>query len=41
MMEEDKIGVRIGLGSGPVFAVTNMNNVQNVCGALLSYWPAE
>lgn len=30
--EEDKIGVRIGLGSGPVFAVTDMNNIQNVWG---------
>lgn len=31
-LEEDKIGVRIGLGSGPVFTVTDMNNVQNVWG---------
>ncbi|AFU60479.1 hypothetical protein Ngar_c35660 [Candidatus Nitrososphaera gargensis Ga9.2] len=31
-VEEDRIGVRIGLGSGPVFAVTDMNNVQNVWG---------
>jgi class 3 adenylate cyclase len=32
MSEEDKIGVRIGLGSGPVFTVTDMNNIQNVWG---------
>lgn len=31
-LEEDKIGVRIGLGSGPVFTVTDMNNIQNVWG---------
>jgi KaiC/GvpD/RAD55 family RecA-like ATPase/class 3 adenylate cyclase len=30
--DEDKIGVRIGLGSGPVFTVTDMNNIQNVWG---------
>jgi KaiC/GvpD/RAD55 family RecA-like ATPase/class 3 adenylate cyclase len=30
--EEDRIRVRIGLGSGPVFAVTDMNNIQNVWG---------
>lgn len=30
--EEDRLGVRIGLGSGPVFTVTDMNNVQNVWG---------
>lgn len=30
--EEDRVGVRIGLGSGPVFTVTDMNNVQNVWG---------
>jgi KaiC/GvpD/RAD55 family RecA-like ATPase len=31
-VEEDQIGVRIGLGSGLVFTVTDMNNVQNVWG---------
>jgi KaiC/GvpD/RAD55 family RecA-like ATPase len=30
--EEDRLAVRIGLGSGPVFTVTDMNNVQNVWG---------
>jgi KaiC/GvpD/RAD55 family RecA-like ATPase len=30
--EDDQVGVRIGLGSGPVFTVTDMNNVQNVWG---------
>lgn len=29
---EDQVAVRIGLGSGPVFTVTDMNNVQNVWG---------
>jgi KaiC/GvpD/RAD55 family RecA-like ATPase/class 3 adenylate cyclase len=29
---EDKIGVRIGLGSGPVFIVNDINNNQNVWG---------
>jgi KaiC/GvpD/RAD55 family RecA-like ATPase len=29
---EDAIGVRIGLGSGPVFTVTDLNNVQNIWG---------
>jgi class 3 adenylate cyclase/archaellum biogenesis ATPase FlaH len=29
---EDSIGVRIGLGSGPVFTVTDLNNVQNIWG---------
>jgi KaiC/GvpD/RAD55 family RecA-like ATPase len=28
----DAIGVRIGLGSGPVFTVTDLNNVQNIWG---------
>jgi KaiC/GvpD/RAD55 family RecA-like ATPase len=31
-MVEDLIGVRIGLGSGVVFTVTDMNNIQNVWG---------
>ena len=30
--EEDHVQVRIGLASGPVFRVTDMNNVQNVWG---------
>jgi hypothetical protein len=25
------LGVRIGLGSGPVFTVSDLNNVQNIC----------
>jgi KaiC/GvpD/RAD55 family RecA-like ATPase len=29
---EDAIGVRIGLGSGSVFTVTDLNNVQNIWG---------
>ena len=29
---EDAIGVRIGLASGPVFTVTDLNNVQNIWG---------
>jgi class 3 adenylate cyclase len=29
---DDRLGVRIGLASGPVFTVTDMNNVQNVWG---------
>jgi KaiC/GvpD/RAD55 family RecA-like ATPase len=29
---EDSIGVRIGLGSGPVFTVSDLNNVQNIWG---------
>jgi KaiC/GvpD/RAD55 family RecA-like ATPase/class 3 adenylate cyclase len=29
---EDQVGVRIGLGSGPVYTVTDFNNVQNVWG---------
>ncbi|MCI0565063.1 MAG: hypothetical protein MN733_41890 [Nitrososphaera sp.] len=29
---EDTIGVRIGLGAGPVFTVTDVNDVQNVWG---------
>lgn len=28
----DSIGVRIGLGSGPVFTVSDLNNVQNIWG---------
>lgn len=31
-VQEDLIGVRIGLGSGPVFTVTDINNIQNVWG---------
>lgn len=30
--KEDRIGVRIGLASGPVFTVTDINNIQNVWG---------
>jgi KaiC/GvpD/RAD55 family RecA-like ATPase/class 3 adenylate cyclase len=30
--DEDLIGVRIGLGSGPVFTVSDLNNVQNIWG---------
>jgi KaiC/GvpD/RAD55 family RecA-like ATPase len=29
---EDSVGVRIGLGSGPVFTVSDLNNVQNIWG---------
>ena len=29
---EDPIGVRIGLGSGPVFTVSDLNNIQNIWG---------
>jgi hypothetical protein len=28
----DSLGVRIGLGSGPVFTVSDLNNVQNIWG---------
>ncbi|MFL6510465.1 MAG: hypothetical protein ACJ700_04680 [Nitrososphaera sp.] len=28
----DSVGVRIGLGSGPVFTVSDLNNVQNIWG---------
>jgi hypothetical protein len=30
--DADWIGVRIGLGSGPVFTVVDLNNVENVWG---------
>jgi class 3 adenylate cyclase len=28
----DSLGVRIGLGSGPVFTVSDLNKVQNISG---------
>jgi hypothetical protein len=30
--DADSIGVRIGLGSGPVFTVSDLNNIQNIWG---------